>query len=108
VLEGARVNRRSGRPTSLAFSLEGLAGVALAEDRPAVAARALAVAAAARGSTALPATPALQPLIERMTAQARGELGNDAFERVQDEARGWSLTEALDRSLEELAEPAGG
>ena len=52
VFEGAVVNRRTGQPTSIAYSLEGLAGLGLAEGRPDVAARALAASAAARGRSA--------------------------------------------------------
>ncbi len=106
LLEGARVNRRSGRPTSMAYALEGLAALALAEDRPAVAARNLAVAAAARGVEALPLQPAVAPLVERLSTRAREMLGNERFDREGADARRWSLPEALDRALAELAAPA--
>jgi predicted ATPase/class 3 adenylate cyclase len=106
LLEGARVNRRSGRPTSMAFSLEGLAALALSRDRPALAARNLAVAAAARGAQALPLQPVVAPLVERLVTRARLLLGDEAFDSEAREARRWSLPEALDRSLEDLTEPA--
>jgi hypothetical protein len=106
LLEGAAVNRRSGRPTGMAFSLEGLAALALAEDRPAVAARSLAAAAAARGDQALPLQPAVVPLVERLTTRAREMLGTDGFDREGADARRWSLAEALDRAVAELAAPA--
>jgi hypothetical protein len=99
VLEGARINRRTGLPTNLAYSLEGTAGLALAEDRPDVAARALGAAAAARGRIALPLTPTLPPLIEQLVAKSRALLG-DAFEDVWAEGQALSLVEALDRTLE--------
>jgi hypothetical protein len=106
LLEGARVNRRSGRPTSMAFSLEGLAALALTQGRPALAARNLAVAAAARGTQALPLQPVVAPLVERLTRRARVLLGTQAFDREARGAQGWPLPEALDRSLEDLTEPA--
>jgi predicted ATPase/class 3 adenylate cyclase len=106
LLEGARMNRRSGRPTSMAYSLEGLAALALAQDRPALAARNLAVAAAARGSQALPLQPVVARLMERLVERARLLLGDQAFDAEAREARSWSLPEALDRSLEDLPEPA--
>ena len=104
LIDGARANRRTGRPTSMAFSLEGLAALALARGRPALAARNLAVAAAARGSLALPLQEAVVPLVERLTGRARQLLGDQAFDRETREARRSSLPEALDRALEELAE----
>ena len=107
VLEGARVNRRGGRPTSLAYSLEGPAALALAEDRPAAAARYLAAAAAARGTKALPLAPALPPLVDQLVRRAREVLGDEAFDRAAADGRRWSLPAALDRALEELSEPAG-
>jgi hypothetical protein len=90
----------------MAFSLEGLAALALAQGRPALAARNLAVAAAARGSQALPLQPAVAPLVERLGTRARVLLGDQAFDREAREAGSWSLPEALDRSLADLTEPA--
>ena len=77
-LEGAAANRRGGHPTGIAYSLEGLAAVALADRRPAVAARALAAASAARRDVASPLWPVLTPLVDDLTARAREQLGADA------------------------------
>jgi predicted ATPase/class 3 adenylate cyclase len=107
LLQGAHVNRRSGRPTSMTFSLEGLAALALAEARPRLAARSLAVAAAARSSQALPLQPPLSRLVEEMTGRARAELGADAYDREAVEARDRPLAEALDRAVEDLMDPGG-
>ena len=107
LLEGARVNRRSGRPTGMAFALEGLAALALAEERPALAARNLAVAAAARGSSALPLQPVVAPLVERLVTRARELLGDESFDREAAAARRWPLPETLDRALHEWAGPEG-
>jgi len=99
VLEGAEVNRRSGQPTAIAYSLEGLAGLALAEARPEVAARALAAAAAARGRSALPLTPALPPVIGRMVDRCRELLGEVGFDEATSEGSSWTLLDALRRTL---------
>jgi hypothetical protein len=90
----------------MAFSLEGLAALALAEERPALAARNLAVADAARSSQALPLQPAVAPLVERLVMRARALLGDEAFDREWLAARSWSLPQALGRALEDLAAPA--
>ena len=108
VLRGARISRRSGRPTAMAFALEGLAALAVAEDRPAVAVRSLAVAAAARGAQALPLQPPVAALVLELADRARVLLGVDASDREEAAARGWSLAHALDRALEDLAEPPSG
>jgi predicted ATPase/class 3 adenylate cyclase len=100
VLEGARVNRQAGLPTNIAYSLEGMAALALAEARPAVAARSLAAATAARGRTALPLTPTLPPLIEQLVARSRAMLGEEEFEHAWAEGQSLSLVEALDRTLQ--------
>jgi predicted ATPase/class 3 adenylate cyclase len=101
MLEGAQASHRSGQPTSIAYSLEGLAGLALAEGRPAVAARALAASAAARGRSALPLTPALPPVIGRMVDQCRELLGAVAFEEATAEGGSWTLLDALQRTLDD-------
>jgi hypothetical protein len=104
LLEGARVNRRSGRPTSVAYSLEGLAALALAEEQPALAVRNLTVAAVSRGSQALPLQPSVVPLVERLITRARELLGDEAFDREEVEAQRWSPPDALDRAVHELTE----
>jgi predicted ATPase/class 3 adenylate cyclase len=95
VLEGAEAGRRSGQTTSIAYSLEALAGLALADGRPGVAARALAAAAAARGRSALPLTPALPPVIGRLVDRCRELLGAAAFDEATAEGSSWSLLDAL-------------
>ena len=69
---GPRPTGGGGHPTGIAYSLEGLAAVALADGRPAVAARALAAAAAARrDSVASPLWPVLTPLVDDLTLRSR-------------------------------------
>lgn len=107
VIEGALANRRGGHQTSMAYSVEGLAGIALAEGWPAVAARALAAAAAAREQTARPLTPALPPLISDLVTRCCALLGDEAFALASAEGREWSLFHALERTLQEIADPPG-
>jgi predicted ATPase/class 3 adenylate cyclase len=102
VLRGAHVNLLGSPPTMIASSLEGLAGVAVADGAPAVAARALAAAAAARGRSAASPTPALPPLVERLASRSRDLLGQEAFDDASAEGRTWSLPEALRRTLEAM------
>ncbi len=103
VLDGAAVNRRSGHPTGIAYSLEGLAAVALHGGRPAVAARALASAARARRDVASPLWPALAPLVDELTARSLAELGDPAEAAVA-EGREEDLRQVLDRTLQDLAD----
>jgi hypothetical protein len=107
VLDGARANLRAGQQTSMAYSLEGLAAVALAEGRCAVAARTLASADEARQRSALPLTPGLPPLVQRLAVRCRELLGEEVFERTWAEGRRWSLQQALELSLHDLSAPVG-
>jgi tetratricopeptide (TPR) repeat protein len=100
VLEGAEVNRRSGQPTAIAYSLEGLAGLALVEGHPEVATRALGAAGAARGRSALPLTPALPPVIGQMVDRCRELLGDATFEEAWSQGGSWTLLDALRRTLD--------
>ncbi|MGY1619238.1 ATP-binding protein [Geodermatophilus sp. SYSU D00691] len=106
IVAGALANQRAGQQTSMAYSLEGLASLALAERRPAVAARSLAAAAAARGRNARLLTPALPPLIEQIVTRCRELLGQDAFELAWTEGERSTLHQALEQTLQELSEPA--
>ena len=99
VLDGAAANRRGGHPTGIAYSLEGLAAVALADGRPAAAARALAAADAARRHLASPLWPVLAPLVDDLNTRARTESGDGA---AVAEGRESDLRQVLDRTLEEL------
>jgi hypothetical protein len=107
VLDGAAANRRGGHPTGIAYSLEGLAAVALTDGRPAVAARALAAADAARRDVASPLWPVLTPLVEGLTARARNKLGDEAGAAIA-EGRESDLRRVLDRTLEELTDRTPG
>ncbi|HLM06667.1 MAG TPA: adenylate/guanylate cyclase domain-containing protein [Blastococcus sp.] len=105
VLDGVAVNRNSShQQLGITYSLEALAALALADGHPAVAARALAAAAAARRIVDEPLGPALGPLGDDLTAQAHEQLGDQAFETASAEGRQWSLPQALDRTLEDLSD----
>jgi hypothetical protein len=104
VLEGAEANRRSGHPTGIAYSLEGLAAVALADGRPAVAARAVAAADAARHGVASPLWPVLCPLVDDLTARSRAALGSEAMATAVVEGRESDLGEVLGRTLAAVSE----
>jgi hypothetical protein len=104
VLAGAVANRRSRHPTGIAYSLEGLAAVALADGRPAVAARALAAAEAARRDVASPLWPVLSSLVEDVAARSRAALGDDATEAAVAEGRESDLRQVLDRTLAVLSD----
>jgi len=107
VLDGAAANRRGGHPSGIAYSLEGLAAVALTDGRPTVAARALAAAAAARRDVASPLWPVLTPLVDGLTTRARDQLGDEARAAIA-EGRESDLRHVLDRTLEQLIDRAPG
>lgn len=115
VIEGARINRRGGQPSGMAYSLDGLAAMSLSAGRPGVAARALAAARAVREGVGHPASAAFTPLLEDLLARARSALGDEAYEAAAAEGRTWVALEALDRTLDDLirsapatAEPGSG
>jgi predicted ATPase/class 3 adenylate cyclase len=105
ILDAAMANQQAGDPSSMAFSLEGLAAVALADGLSDVAARALAAAAAARGKVAMAQFPTLAPVVEDLVRRTRELLGDQAYERAVAEGSEWSLRQALDQSMAELARP---
>ena len=107
VLAGAEANRRSGHPTGIAYSLEGLAAVAVADGRPVVAVRALAAADAARHDVASPLWPVLSPLVEDLTARSRAALGEGTAEAAVAEGREADLRSVLDRTLAAVSDAAG-
>jgi hypothetical protein len=103
VVAGAVANRQGGQPTGMAYSLDGLAAVALASGQPAAAARALAAAAAIRGRADNPASPAFLPLLQHLVGRSRAALGDEAYEDAVKEGEGWGAIEAVDRTLETLS-----
>jgi hypothetical protein len=59
----------------MAYSLDGLAALALAAGRPTAAARALGAGRAARERAGHPASAAFQPLLDDVSARVRTALG---------------------------------
>ncbi len=103
VIDGARANRRGGQRTSMAYSTDGLAAVALEIGQPAVAARALAAGATLREHLGYPPSPAFPPVLEAMARRCRAELGDDAYQAAVAEGSSWDVDDAIDRTLEALA-----
>lgn len=101
-LAGAAANRHGGQPTSMAYSLDGLAAVALADGEPAVAARALHAAAVIRRGAGNPASPAFEPLLNDLSSRARRKLGDAGFAQAVTEAERWEPIEALECTLAAL------
>jgi tetratricopeptide (TPR) repeat protein len=104
VLDAAAALRRNGDPTSIVHALEGLAAVALAHGRPAVATRALAAVAGARQNTPTPLWPVISSLAADLAARSRAELGQEHYEAAWEEGHEWPLVPALNRTLDELAD----
>ncbi|WP_448627677.1 ATP-binding protein [Geodermatophilus sp. URMC 64] len=103
ILDGVAACRRAGQIASTAHALEGLAALALADGRPEVAARALGASGAVRAYVGTPLSAALPLLLDDLTARAREQLGDEAYEAASTEGRQWPLSEALARTLEDLA-----
>jgi class 3 adenylate cyclase len=103
ILDGAALNRRNGSLSSIVHALEGLAAVALAEHRPAVAARALAAVESAVQNIKTPLWPVLAPLLRDLTARAQLARGDHAFAAACAEGGQQALLQAVDQALEDLA-----
>jgi tetratricopeptide (TPR) repeat protein len=100
--ESARRSRDNQQWTSVAHALEGLAAAALAGDQAEVAARALGCADAARRKVGHPPWAVHGSIVDDLGRRARDRLGEPAFQQAWTEGQRWSLTEAVDRTLEAL------
>ncbi|WP_433555882.1 BTAD domain-containing putative transcriptional regulator [Pseudonocardia xinjiangensis] len=78
-LEGFAAARRLQDPRAVALAMEGLAGALALAGEPARAARLLGAAAAAREAVGAPLPEAERGDVNRITATARGQLGDEAF-----------------------------
>jgi hypothetical protein len=103
VVEGARINRRGGQPTGMAYSLDGLAALALSAGRPATAARALGAARAIRDRAGHPPSAAFLPLLDDVRTRTCAALGEEPYRAAETDGAGWTAVEALDRVLDELS-----
>jgi hypothetical protein len=93
--EGLAVARATGHPGAVVLSLEALAGLALAQGRPALAARLFGAAAAGREAVGT-YQPAVGAQVDRDVAAARARLGEDAFATAWAEGAAQSLEQAAD------------
>jgi predicted ATPase/class 3 adenylate cyclase len=103
ILDGVAACRRAGQMASTAYALEGLSAVALADDRPEVAARALGAAAAVRGLVGTPLSPALVRLLDDLASRARDRLGEKAYDAARVEGTQRPPHEVLGRTLDALS-----
>jgi predicted ATPase len=108
VVDGAQANLGGGQPSSMAYSLDGLAAVALADGRPEAAASALAAASAVREQIRHVLSPALRPLVDGFVSRSRKELGDRSYEAAAAQGRQWQVVDALDRTLRALSKPPAG
>ncbi|MFI9612477.1 BTAD domain-containing putative transcriptional regulator [Streptomyces sp. NPDC052023] len=97
--DGLRAAHASGDPRAVALGLEGLAGAELLAGRAGRAARLLGAAAAARARVGTPLPEGERDDVDRISAGARGSLGEEGF-RAEFE-RGGTLSPA------EAAQPSG-
>ena len=87
--ESLALFRTLGNPTYIAWSLEGVAALADAEQRYDRAARLCAAAATLRARAHTPLPPAEQEEVDRIVMTARAELGEKAF------AQDWEIGSTL-------------
>ncbi len=108
-VDGADLHRRLADAEGSANCLDGFAAVALAQERPEVAARLLGASAHARELAGVTVWPALQPLAAALAHGVRTALGADADEQARERGASTTLTQALAyavQATEPAAEPA--
>jgi tetratricopeptide (TPR) repeat protein len=93
--ESLALARASDYAPIVAASLEGLGEVAVAEGKPAWAARLWGIAEALREAMGTSIPPVYRLGHERAMAKARAQLGNETFARAWAEGRGRSLEQGL-------------
>lgn len=95
-----------GDPRAQALALEGLAGVAAIDYRPAHAARLLGAAAVARASAGAPLPAGERGDVDRITAAARAALGASAFDKEFDRGTGLRPEQAYGSAVTAANRPA--
>jgi hypothetical protein len=93
--ESLALARASEYAPIIVASLEGLGEVAVAEGKPAWAARLWGTAEALRKAMGTSIPPVYRLGHERAMAKARAQVGNEAFARAWAEGRGRSLEQVL-------------
>ena len=94
-LEGLKLYQAVDHREGIATSFEGLAGVAVKRRQAKQAARRLGVAAQLREALSVPPTPPERDVIERIAAEARSQLGSDAYQQAYAEGKVLRLEQAL-------------
>jgi predicted ATPase len=93
--ETARNFQQDGSTIGVAYSLEGVAALALAVGKPAQAARLLGWADAAREHIGDPRPYLEQANVDRVLAACRASLGEAEFFAAYQEGQGWNLEDAV-------------
>ncbi|MGI8329191.1 BTAD domain-containing putative transcriptional regulator [Actinomadura scrupuli] len=104
-LEALEVTARFDTSRPMAIALDGLAGALAVAGRHDHAARLLGAAAAARGSSSVPPSPAERGDIDRITGRVREALGEDRFAAESERGAALGLDEI--RSLAAMPDTAG-
>jgi predicted ATPase/DNA-binding CsgD family transcriptional regulator/tRNA A-37 threonylcarbamoyl transferase component Bud32 len=109
--ESLALAREVGKGSTIAFTMEGLAGVVLAQGDPSWAARLLSAAESLRMANGTPLPPVERADYERLVATARTLLGQATFATAWAEGRTMTLEQALASSgpvavPDEVASPA--
>jgi predicted ATPase len=89
----------------MAYCLEGFAGLALATERPELAARLLGAAARSRELVGVVVWPFMRPLHERFEGFVRAAVPGATFDAAFAEGRGLEPEAALDLAVRETAQP---
>jgi predicted ATPase/DNA-binding SARP family transcriptional activator len=93
--QGLAIVEKLGNLNSLPDTLEGVAGVAAAQHRPAQAARLLGAAAALRPSLKLTRSPVAEAYYGRILAAVRAQLSEEALNSAWQAGRGLSAKQAI-------------
>ncbi len=106
--EGLALFRELGKQTGIAFSLEGLAGVAGAQKQSLRAARLFGAAEALREIINFPLAPSNRAYYERIVATPRAQLDAAAFAVAWAEGRVMTLEQAITLALADDPPAAAG
>jgi ATP/maltotriose-dependent transcriptional regulator MalT len=104
-IEGLTLARELDNWECDAWALEGVAGLAVAQERPEQAVRLLAAAETLREAINVPLPPVNRPRRDRILADARSRLGEAASTTAWAAGRALSAAESLDEALAYVAEP---
>ncbi|QIB47205.1 AfsR/SARP family transcriptional regulator [Streptomyces aureoverticillatus] len=106
--EGFDVALGLGDARAMALALEGLAGAAAAAGEHRAAATLLGAAATARASVGAPLPPGERRDVDRVSAAARGHLGEETYTTAFEEGAGLTPETARDQATSPAARPTAG